>query len=237
MKHTIAGMQQTELLRLGLNHTDAEILGCAHDFFSSGKTFIKVEDNKVWFWLLYEKIIEDLPAIGIKSPKSIAAIFRKFIKAGVIEKKLVQGKDEYMQHGKKYTRYGTFTYFCFTPEMAPLKYETSAEKTAPNKNVVPEKAQRGCSKKRTPTAPKSALKDPLVIDDPVIDYNVSARTAREIIHEDGEWVFYSDQTATYNNEPTRYYWDSLPRSLPFEVMAWRDARILEAQTTTQKCRK
>ena len=46
MKFTVNGFQQKEIVRLGLDHTDALILRYIVDFFHNGGMYQRVDDNK-----------------------------------------------------------------------------------------------------------------------------------------------------------------------------------------------
>lgn len=54
----------------------------------------------------------------------------------------------------------------------------------------------------------------------------------EIIFSDGSWTYYADETARYEDEPTVYRWDSMPRSIPWEVQQWRDEKYKQGRRRT-----
>ena len=227
MKYTICGFQQQELIRLGLDHTDALILRYIVDFYHNGGMYQRVDDNKVWFWFSYANVATGLPCIGIKSEKHVAAIMRKWITAGIIEKKIVKGVDEYLHDGKKKKRTGTWTYFhLIDTAMTAL---TTAEKKAPNKSEVPEIPQQGCGENGIPDAENPATKDSSPTgDSSFTDPSVTGAHRAGIIFAGEGWTYYSDETATFGDEATVYQWDHLPRSLPWPVMQWIDSQILSS---------
>jgi hypothetical protein len=219
MKYTICGFQQDELIRLGLDHTDALILRYIVDFYSTGKMCQRVKENRVWFWFKYDTICSEMPVIGIKTPKHVADIMRKWEKVGLVMKDVIRGVDEYMLNGLKLTRRGVYVYFSFDQEK--IERLLTAEKTALNKCEVPGNPQRDCGKNRTGSAENSAIKDSSFIHPSFIDPSVSP--TGEVLFSDEGWVFLSNLTAYYHDDPEQVFtWKNLPRGFPYDVMEKMD---------------
>lgn len=232
MKYTICGFQQDELVALGFDSNDAVMLRWVVDFFNTDKMAVKIHEDRIFFWVNYKTVIEELPISGISNKEIVARRFDKWAQAGLVKKLLVKGMDEFSSNGRKGSRSGTFTYFSFDSEALSILLGDrlkSRALTTPERAGVYPKVEPGSTSKSEMGLPEGRTKDPSPKNSSPKNNSIRGGVG-EIIHQDGEWVFYSDQTATYNNEPTKYNWDSLPRSLPYEVMAWRDARILESQT-------
>lgn len=115
MKFTIEGFQQQALLDMKLDCIDSVILRYVVDFYSTGQMYHKIIDNKVFFWLNYSTVINEIPIIGISKPRYLAARFDKYVECGLMEKVFVKGQDEYLNNGKKLSRRGSFTYFHINP--------------------------------------------------------------------------------------------------------------------------
>lgn len=99
MKYTLEGFNQAELVALGLNGTDAYILRWFVDFQATGRMKPTLMDGETYYWVKYQAIIEDLPALGITSHKSVARRMMRLVEAGVLKKQVEK-------HGG-----GTFTCF------------------------------------------------------------------------------------------------------------------------------
>lgn len=66
MKHTIMGFQQEKLMELGLDLVHAAILRYFIDFKNTDAMKSEIIDGKVYYWVNYEKVIEELPMLGLK---------------------------------------------------------------------------------------------------------------------------------------------------------------------------
>lgn len=125
--YTVEGFQQSELVKLKhttksgavqvLDPSDAIILRWILDFFNTTLMVHKVIDNRVYFWILYETILEELPLLGITDVKAISRRMKKYVDMGILFNHLSKGREVYFHGGKQKNRYGTFTYFSFNPEI------------------------------------------------------------------------------------------------------------------------
>jgi uncharacterized phage protein (TIGR02220 family) len=85
VKYTIEGFSQAELIRLGLDNTDAVILRFFVDFFASGEMKMLTDNNGDQFaWIKYEKAISELPCTGIKTTDGMSRRFKKLVDCGVL---------------------------------------------------------------------------------------------------------------------------------------------------------
>jgi len=215
MKYTICGFQQAELLNLGLDHTDALILRYILDFFNTNKMCQKVHDDKIWFWLSYGTICEEMPILGIKTNKHIAKIMSKWEKSGIIDKMVVKGNDEYILNGKKLSRRGSFTYFTLNPDIMSLLISTPAQKSETPPNGLRKKAQQGGAFSSSPSTQKSETKDSSSTDSLFINNSTNANDEDiKIYFEHNDWQFRSDGFAfhkTYGEKiPVRKFTGMLP---------------------------
>jgi hypothetical protein len=87
MKLEIMGFSQQGLMDLGLDNTDAVLLRWFIDYQGSQrmKAVPNPEDGKVYFWVNFRKLCEDLPIIT-QSDRWMARRFDKLVSAGVLAK-------------------------------------------------------------------------------------------------------------------------------------------------------
>jgi hypothetical protein len=117
MKYTIEGFSQKILVDKGLDAVDAVILRWFVDFHVSGKMKRLVQGDKVYHWVHYQSVIDDLPCIGVTNKESLGRRFQKLVKAEVLSMVI-------------YTVGGKFSYFAINPDgYAPLVDTLSTQKS------------------------------------------------------------------------------------------------------------
>ena len=80
------GFKQEELLKYDLNIEDALLLSW---FLIKGKNKMlkrKIINNKIFFGIKYEKVLEDLPILKANTKRTIARRFDKLVEKGLISK-------------------------------------------------------------------------------------------------------------------------------------------------------
>lgn len=136
MKYTIEGLQQSELLRLGLDAIDAVILRYIIDFWHTSKMRKTNYQGKEYIWINYSTIIENLPIIGITCKKVLYRRFQKYIDCGLMEHYTLK-------------KGGTFSYYRFTELYDNLIYNagvscsptTIQKKVKPKENAINKEAE------------------------------------------------------------------------------------------------
>ena len=66
MRTYIFGFDQTEAVKLGLGIKELLILDYLHTFIQSGSMNCKVVSDKKFYLVVYKKVLQDLPILGIK---------------------------------------------------------------------------------------------------------------------------------------------------------------------------
>lgn len=69
MRYNILGFDQLKAFELGLNLDELMILRHFHDFASSGKMESAIQDGNIYYWVKYDKFVEDLPILGMKKTR------------------------------------------------------------------------------------------------------------------------------------------------------------------------
>jgi hypothetical protein len=85
MKFTIQGFSQAALVEHGLDCIDALIIRWVADFIHTGKMATREHLGKVFQWVKYQGVLNDLPILGLGSTDAVARRFRKIVKAGIFE--------------------------------------------------------------------------------------------------------------------------------------------------------
>ena len=76
MKYTIHGFSQSKAVELGLDNDDLLILRYFIDFKDSGSMVSTIVDDKTFYWVKYEAILEQLPILKLKKD----SLYRFFYK-------------------------------------------------------------------------------------------------------------------------------------------------------------
>lgn len=115
MKYTIEGFSQAKLVEFKLNISDANILRWFVDFLPK---MSKIDDNGItYYWVCYQQVINDLPALEITNSEVIRRRFDKFVNAGIMIKTVIK-------------RGGSFSVFALTQKYLEL-VEHSTQKSTP----------------------------------------------------------------------------------------------------------
>ena len=89
MKTIINGYLQEDLLKANIDLVDIEIIKYFEQFQLSKNMKHKEHEGKLFFWLSYQKIIDDLPIINIKSKRSITRRFKDMEDKGIFERLII----------------------------------------------------------------------------------------------------------------------------------------------------
>jgi len=119
MRYTIEGFSQPKLVELGLNANDAHVLRWFVDFQNTGRMKVRDTGGIPHYFVHYEKVLEDLPILGITSTRSAARIFAKLADAGILAKREVKN------------HHGTTLWFSFGPAYESLLAGEPADKSVP----------------------------------------------------------------------------------------------------------
>ncbi|HUS50705.1 MAG TPA: hypothetical protein VMZ91_11105 [Candidatus Paceibacterota bacterium] len=128
MRYNIERFSQERLIELGLDFLDVGILMFVIDFFNTSKMYYKIIDSKIYFWLNYQTIINELPLLRIEDKRAIQRRFQKYVKSGLMFKDTIKGIDICSDGKKTITRHGTFAYFSFNVDELEKLYHVNKKK-------------------------------------------------------------------------------------------------------------
>lgn len=110
MKRNIYNMPQQMLLDYGLDPLDIILLDWLVQFVTSGNMRATKLDDKVYYWVHYKYVIQELPILGIKSTRQLRRRMIRLDKSGVLSMKHLENNRPY---------------FCFTDKWNYLVSSTS----------------------------------------------------------------------------------------------------------------
>ena len=140
----------------------------------------RLVDGRIFYWINYQTIIDELPILGIKNRRVIARHFDKLEKSGVLFFKVEDQEHECFLDGKSIIRKGTYTYFSFNSE----KIDTLQRKKENNSTDVrvDSKVHPGCTEKNIPPVLKSTDKDSFTRDSSTNDFYLIVNGCNEDIN-------------------------------------------------------
>ena len=84
LKFTFMGFLQSKAIEMNLDDKDLSILRYFIDFKDSGKMVMKIINDKPFYWLKSDALIEELPILGIKSKDVLRRRLKKLVEANVL---------------------------------------------------------------------------------------------------------------------------------------------------------
>ncbi len=124
MKYTILGFSQEELIKNGMDLKDALMLRWFIDFKDTSKMKAKIIGGIPYYWVLYDKVLSDIPAIRIKNRETLYRRFNKLATKEILKHKTVKSG-------------GTFSYYAIGPKYESLIYNSkSTQKSNPYDSKV-----------------------------------------------------------------------------------------------------
>jgi len=109
MKYNILGFYQPRAVELGLNNNDLLILRWFVDYAGTNKMKTVIVDSKIYYWINYNTILEELPILQISKQTLYKKHFMNLVNAKVLEH----------QHIKEN---GSFSYYCYGINYDTLVY-------------------------------------------------------------------------------------------------------------------
>lgn len=92
MKYTICGFNQNKMIEFGMDIIDAHLLRYFIDFKDTGKMIAEIFDNKPYYWIKYESVIEEIPTLKLKSKDSVYRRYKNMCKNNILVHKTRKDK-------------------------------------------------------------------------------------------------------------------------------------------------
>jgi hypothetical protein len=131
MKYNVLGFYQPKAIELGLESNDLLVLRWFVDYAGTGKMRTMLIDNKIYYWINYNSILEELPILKITKQTLARKHFGNLVRANVLEHKHI-------------TEGGSFSYYCYGINYETLIYLQSEEGGCVKNNDPMSKNTEGC---------------------------------------------------------------------------------------------
>lgn len=162
MRYNILGFDQLKAFELGLNLDELMILRHFHDFASSGKMESAIQDGNIYYWVKYDKFVEDLPILGMKKTR-IMEIFNNNLaekpnnwndRLNAMSESTKRRANSFKHIGllkslTKKDKNGTYSFFAFTElfySIFPEITDNDSEAKSDNQAVTAKQAQKPAKK-------------------------------------------------------------------------------------------
>lgn len=109
MKFNIMGFYQPKAVELGLDSNDLLVLRWFVDYAGTNKMRTMILDNKIYYWVNYNSVLEELPILKITKQTLARKHFGNLVKAEVLEHKFIKEG-------------GSFSYYCYGINYDTLVY-------------------------------------------------------------------------------------------------------------------
>lgn len=130
MKFTVEGFNQKKLVDFNLDIVDAAILRYFIDFKDSGSMVSKLDNEKQYYWVKYEGIIEALPILKLNKADSVYRRLKKMVEQNILESITVK-------HGGVFSYYKTgVNYYMLIDDRAIISTDINPECSDENPKVT-----------------------------------------------------------------------------------------------------
>lgn len=147
IKYSVEGFSQERLLKYGLDTVDALILRYFIDFKDSGEMVLEIINGKPFYWLKYEKLLEEIPIAKIKNKDVLRRRLKRMEDAKILLHYQKRKKGNYSFYG-----------------IGPNYFELISNKPTKKSEGSDLKAGRVPTKKSEGSDPKVGTKDSSIKD-------------------------------------------------------------------------
>lgn len=148
MRIEVLGFKQEELMRQGVSLDEALILRDIEDIINSGKTatYFCEEDGKMYHWIFYNKVLDDIPILNISKERLARIIIHNLCEKPEDFDEKFESCSERTQKDMRQRKYlgllkskvvkntaeGTRSYFTFTDKFYEMREEIFSEEGMTN---------------------------------------------------------------------------------------------------------
>lgn len=148
MRIEVLGFKQEELMKQGVSLDEALILRDIEDIINSGKTatYFCEEDGKMYHWIFYNKVLDDIPILNISKERLARIIIHNLCEKPEDFDEKLESCSERTQKDMRQRKYlgllkskvvkntaeGTRSYFTFTDKFYEMREEIFSEDSMTN---------------------------------------------------------------------------------------------------------
>ena len=148
MRVEVLGFKQEELMKQGVSLDEALILRDIEDIINSGKTatYFCEEDGKMYHWIFYNKVLDDIPILNISKERLARIIIHNLCEKPEDFDEKFESCSERTQKDMRHRKYlgllkskvvkntaeGTRSYFTFTDKFYEMREEIFSEEGMTN---------------------------------------------------------------------------------------------------------
>ena len=209
MRFNILGFDQVKAVENKLTIEELMILRHMHDFVSSGRMENVIKDGEMYYWIKYDKFIEDLPILNMKKTR-LMEIFNNNLceKPSDWEERYNSMSESSKKRAKSFKFTGMLKSYTKKDKTGTYSYFTFTKKFY---DMLPNITDNDMENKKASTVPPVKAENENIKDNNIIHKNKKMYTQKNKKNENK--VLHNKHNDTVKNTFTNYSADELEKKL------------------------
>ena len=209
MRFNILGFDQVKAVENKLTIEELMILRHMHDFVSSGRMESVIKDGEMYYWIKYDKFIEDLPILNMKKTR-LMEIFNNNLceKPSDWEERYNSMSESSKKRAKSFKFTGMLKSYTKKDKTGTYSYFTFTKKFY---DMLPNITDNDMENKKASTVPPVKADNKNIKDNNIIHENKKMYTKKNKKNENK--VLHNKHNDTVNNNFTNYDTKELERMI------------------------
>lgn len=201
MRFNILGFDQVKAVENKLTIEELMILRHMHDFVSSGRMESVIKDGEMYYWIKYDKFIEDLPILNMKKTR-LMEIFNNNLceKPSDWEERYNSMSESSKKRAKSFKFTGMLKSYTKKDKTGTYSYFTFTKKFY---DMLPNITDNDMENKKASTVPPVKAENKNIKDNNSIHKNKKKYT-KNIKENNGNKVLHNKHNDSVNNNFTNY---------------------------------
>lgn len=201
MRFNILGFDQVKAVENKLTIEELMILRHMHDFVSSGRMESVIKDGEMYYWIKYDKFIEDLPILNMKKTR-LMEIFNNNLceKPSDWEERYNSMSESSKKRAKSFKFTGMLKSYTKKDKTGTYSYFTFTKKFY---DMLPNITDNDMENKKASTVPPVKAENENIKDNNSIHKNKKKYT-KNIKENNGNKVLHNKHNDSVNNNFTNY---------------------------------